>query len=77
VRTVDVVVTRVVFRPLDERAIRAYVASGEPDGKAGGYAIQGLGAGLIARIDGSFTNVIGLPLVEVARALAEAGLRAG
>jgi septum formation protein len=77
VRVLDVVLTRVVFRALDERAIRAYVASREPDGKAGGYAIQGLGAGLIDRIDGSFTNVIGLPLVEVARALAEAGLRAG
>ena len=76
-RVVDVVRTRVVFRPLDERAIRAYVASGEPDGKAGGYAIQGLGAGLIERIDGSFTNVMGLPVTEVARALAEAGFRAG
>jgi septum formation protein len=76
VRTVDCVVTRVRFRPLDRRAIEAYVASGEPDGKAGGYAIQGLGVGLIERIDGSFTNVIGLPLVEVERALAEAGLLA-
>ena len=77
VRAAEVVVTRVVFRPLDERAIRAYVASGEPDGKAGGYAIQGLGAGLIERIEGSFTNVIGLPLTEVARVLEEAGLRGG
>lgn len=76
-RVVDVVRTRVVFRPLDQRAIRAYVGSGEPDGKAGGYAIQGLGAGLIERIDGSFTNVMGLPVTEVARALAEAGFRAG
>ena len=71
--TADVVVTTVVFRPLDARAIEAYVASGEPEGKAGGYAIQGLGAALIDRIEGSFTNVIGLPLVEVARALEEAG----
>jgi nucleoside triphosphate pyrophosphatase len=76
-RAADVVVTRVTFRPLDARAIRTYVDTGEPDGKAGGYAIQGFGAGLIERIDGSFTNVIGLPLVEVARALAEAGLLAG
>jgi septum formation protein len=76
-RVVDVVRTRVVFRPLAEHAIRAYVASGEPDGKAGGYAIQGLGAGLIERIDGSFTNVMGLPVTEVARALAEAGIRGG
>jgi septum formation protein len=53
-----------------------YVASGEPDDKAGAYAIQGIGAGMISRIDGSFTNVIGLPLDEVGRALAEAGLLA-
>jgi len=61
-RTVEVVVTRVTFRPLDGRAIATYVATGEPEGKAGGYAIQGFGAGLIERIEGSFTNVIGLPL---------------
>ena len=77
VRTAAVVVTGVTFRPLDARAISTYVASGEPEGKAGGYAIQGFGAGLIDRIEGSFTNVIGLPLVEVAHALAEAGLLAG
>ena len=70
------VVTRVLFRPFDERVIEAYVASGESEGKAGAYAIQGLGAGLIERIDGSFTNVIGLPLAEVERALEEAGLLA-
>jgi septum formation protein len=52
------------------------VASREGDDKAGAYAVQGLGAGLIERIDGSFTNVIGLPLVEVGRALEEAGLLA-
>jgi septum formation protein len=74
VRAADVVVTRVRFRPLDARAIAAYVATGECEGKAGAYAIQGHGAGLIDRIDGSFTNVIGLPLVETTRALAEAGL---
>jgi septum formation protein len=71
----EVVTTRVRFRPLDPGAIAAYVESGEPEGKAGGYAIQGLGAGLIAGIDGSFTNVIGLPLERVGRALEEAGLR--
>lgn len=76
VRANEVVLTRVRFRPLDERAIRAYVASGEPEGKAGGYAIQGLGAALIEGIEGPFTNVIGLPLVEVGRALEEAGLLA-
>jgi septum formation protein len=71
-----VVVTRVRFRAIPPASIAAYVASGEPEGKAGGYAIQGLGAGLIAAIEGSFTNVIGLPLVEVGRALEEAGLLA-
>ncbi len=75
-RAVDVVVTRVRFRPLVAAAIHAYVGSDEPAGKAGGYAIQGQGAALIDRIDGSFTNVIGLPLVEVSRALVEAGLLA-
>lgn len=70
----EVVVTRVRFRALGARAIAEYVASGEADDKAGAYAVQGLGAGLIERIDGSFTNVIGLPLSEVGRALADAGL---
>ncbi len=77
IRAAEVVVTRVRFRALDLASIARYVASGEPEGKAGGYAIQGLGAGLIAGIDGSFTNVIGLPLEEVERALREAGLLAG
>jgi septum formation protein len=72
----EVVITRVRFRALGPGAIAAYTASGESEDKAGGYAIQGLGAGLIDRIDGSFTNVIGLPLVEVGRALARAGLLA-
>ncbi len=73
-RAADVVVTRVRFRPLDPGTIARYVETGEPEDKAGAYAIQGRGAGLIDSIDGSFTNVIGLPLVEVARALDEAGL---
>lgn len=73
----DEVVTRVCFRPLSRRAIAAYVATGEAEDKAGGYAIQGRGAGLVARIDGSFTNVIGLPLAEVERALDGAGLLGG
>jgi septum formation protein len=50
------------------------VASGEPTDKAGAYAVQGLGAGLVDEIEGSFTNVVGLPVVEVGRALEEAGL---
>src|SRR3989442_14292285 len=74
VHTARLVLTRVRFRPLDARAIERYVASGEGEDKAGAYAVQGLGAGLIEHIDGSFTNVIGLPLVEGGRALEEAGL---
>jgi septum formation protein len=61
-----VVATEVSFRPLDAAAIAAYVATGEPLGKAGAYAIQGDGAHLIDRVVGSYTNVIGLPLPEVA-----------
>jgi septum formation protein len=74
VRAAEVVVTRVRFRALDARAIATYVESEEPADKAGGYGIQGLGAGLIDGIEGSFTNVVGLPLAEVGRALGEAGL---
>jgi septum formation protein len=58
------VITRVRFRALDARSAQAYVASGEGRDKAGSYAIQGLGAGLVAAIDGSYTNVVGLPAVE-------------
>ena len=76
-RAREVVVTRVRFRPLAPGEVATYVASGEPEGKAGGYAIQGFGAGLVSRIDGSFTNVIGLPLDEVGRALTQVGLLAG
>jgi septum formation protein len=76
VAAAEVVMTRVRFRPLDAHTIADYVASGEAADKAGSYAIQGLGAGLIDRIEGSFTNVIGLPLVEVGHALEEAGLLA-
>lgn len=76
VRAAEVVVSSVRVRALDARAVAAYAASGEPADKAGAYAIQGLGAGLIDGIEGSFTNVVGLPLVEVGRALREAGLLA-
>lgn len=68
--------SRVLFHDLTSRTIETYVATGEPLDKAGSYAIQGGGAGLVARVDGSFTNVIGLPLGEVGAALREAGLLA-
>jgi len=72
----EVVMTRVRFRGITPASIAAYVATGEPVDKAGAYAIQGFGAGLVEAVEGSFTNVIGLPLVEVNRALEEAGLLA-
>jgi len=53
---------RVWFRSLPEEALRRYVATGEPLGKAGGYAIQGRGAFLVKRVAGSYTTVVGLPL---------------
>jgi septum formation protein len=56
--------TRVSFMKLSGQQITDYVNSGEPFGKAGSYAIQGLGASLVEQIHGSFTNVIGLPLTE-------------
>jgi septum formation protein len=54
-------VTAVTFRPFDNGAIDAYVEAGEWEGRAGGYAIQGLGASLVERIDGDYLNVVGLP----------------
>lgn len=60
--------TRVTFRPLTPRDLAHYLAAGEWDGRAGAYAIQGLGAALVERIEGDFLNVVGLPaalLVDV------------
>jgi len=61
--------TSVTFWPLDEAQIDAYVASGEPHGKAGAYAIQGNGRVLVERIAGDYDNVVGLPLSRVLREL--------
>lgn len=76
VRAARVVTSRVRFRSLGRATIEAYASCGEPDDKAGAYALQGRGAGLVAEVVGSFTNVIGLPLVEVEAALTEAGVLA-
>lgn len=65
--------TRVLFRPLKMAEIAAYVASGEPLDKAGAYGIQGLGATLVARIEGCYTNVVGLPLPRLTLMLREMG----
>jgi septum formation protein len=64
-------ITRVTFRPLDARDLAHYVASGEWEGRAGAYAIQGLGASLVERIEGDYLNVVGLPGALLVRLLAE------
>lgn len=66
--------TRVWFRARDDELIARYVASGEPFDKAGGYGIQGFGAALVTRIDGSYSGVVGLPLAETADLLRAAGV---
>jgi septum formation protein len=66
-------VTHVTMRRLTAAEIERYVASGEPFDKAGGYAIQGLAAAFITRIDGSYSGVMGLPLAETAAALGRIG----
>jgi len=58
-------ITRVTFRRSDPAALDAYVATGEWEGRAGGYAIQGAGAALVARIEGDYLNVVGLPLARL------------
>lgn len=71
---VQVVATTVHFRALGEAEMRAYWASGEPADKAGGYAIQGRGAVFVTGIEGSYSNVVGLPLAETAAMLAASGI---
>ncbi len=67
------VTTRVWFKQLTEAEIGEYIATGEPFDKAGSYAIQGIGAFMVPRIEGSYTNVVGLPLCEVIATLEEMG----
>ena len=62
--------TRVTFRPLTPRDIATYIASDEWRGRAGGYAIQGVGAALVERIEGDYLNVVGLPAALLVRLLA-------
>ena len=69
-----VVTTKVCFRALTEAEISGYIASREPADKAGAYAIQGLGAFMVSRIEGSYSNVVGLPLCELVQALEALGV---
>jgi septum formation protein len=70
---VEAISTTVWFRPLESDVIARYVEGGEPMDKAGSYGIQGGGGALVARIEGSYSNVVGLPLVETLAALAALG----
>lgn len=70
----ETVVTRVLFRPLSTDERRRYAATGEGMDKAGAYAIQGIGSFAVARIEGSYPNVVGLPACEVVMALKALGL---
>jgi len=64
-----IVTTKVTFRALSDAEIEAYWHSGEPQDKAGSYGIQGLGAVFVEKIEGSYSNVVGLPLCETAQLL--------
>ena len=66
--------THVFFAPLSEAVIARYVATGEPLGKAGAYAVQGGAAVFVERIEGSFSNVVGLPLHCTAELAKKAGV---
>lgn len=68
---VDYEATRVAFRELTPRDLGLYVSSREWEGRAGGYAIQGLGAALVRRIEGDYLNVVGLPAALLVRILAK------
>lgn len=67
--------SRVTFAPLSGDALRAYVATGEPLGKAGAYAVQGRAAAFIERISGSYSGIMGLPLFETAQLLGRFDVR--
>lgn len=70
----ETVVSRVEMRPYGAAEIEAYLATGEPYDKAGAYAVQGEGGRLVARVDGCYTNVVGLPVRATARLLRAFGL---
>ena len=70
-------VSRVVFRDISEQEAAAYWATGEPADKAGGYAVQGLAAAFIERIEGSYSGIMGLPLFETMLLLGTIGVHGG
>lgn len=76
-RAARLVTTMVAFKRLTDQEIEAYLASGEWSGKAGGYAIQGRAAAFVPAINGSYPNVVGLPLAETLALLGGLGWRAG
>jgi septum formation protein len=73
----ETVTTRVFVRDVDDAWARRYAATGEGNDKAGGYAIQGIFSAAVSRIEGSYSNVVGLPVCEVVTALEALGLLAG
>ena len=70
----DVSATKVFFAELTDAMIERYIASGEPHGKAGAYAVQGRAAAFISRIEGSFSNVVGLPIYLLTETAKKAGV---
>ena len=66
--------TKVSFKTLSDTEIDWYLSTGEPFDKAGAYAVQGLGSFLVKRIEGSYTNVVGLPVCEVVECLLREGI---
>lgn len=75
--TVSHAETKVTFHPLTDDEIHAYIATGEPNDKAGAYAIQGIGGFLVKEIAGDFYNVVGLPISQVVRTLIDRGALKG
>jgi len=67
--------SKVFFRPMSDNEIREYILCGEPMDKAGAYALQGTGSAFVARIEGCFTNIIGLPIPVVVALLRQAGIK--
>ena len=74
---VEVVATDVKIKELSQDEIKRYIQTGEPFGKAGSYAIQGIGAFMVESITGSYTNVVGLPVYAVIKALLDSGALEG